>query len=319
MSSSVVRLWLRFWGRPVFALNGAPAVIARGLAIAGTLLLSSLWFGWSVFADTKVLRSDNLSAVWLHDYQLDTPPLELSMITHNGSGLSYNFDTDTLFAVVNNPTFIVEMDKSGQELRKIDLKGFDDTEGLVYLGGGRFAIVEEEHRGVVIVDIDESTEYLLRHHGQGLSFVFSHKKNKGFEGVAYNPFDGSLFVVNEKQPRALYRIDGAVAQSSNAVSISSPWSMEENSLDNKDLSGLHFHAHSGNLLLLSDDSKSITETSLSGNVISRLSLKSGRSGLDDAIPQAEGITMDAEGNLYVLSEPNLFYRFAPKLALAVTR
>ncbi|MBC3925309.1 SdiA-regulated domain-containing protein, partial [Pseudomonas lurida] len=35
----------------------------------------------------------------------------------------------------------------------------------------------------------------------------------------------------------------------------------------------------------------------------------GRHGLTKRVPQAEGIAMDDEGTLYLVSEPNLFYVF----------
>ncbi len=42
----------------------------------------------------------------------------------------------------------------------------------------------------------------------------------------------------------------------------------------------------------------------------------GNHGLTDDVPQAEGLAMDDRGSLYVVSEPNLFYRFSRALPAA---
>jgi uncharacterized protein YjiK len=34
--------------------------------------------------------------------------------------------------------------------------------------------------------------------------------------------------------------------------------------------------------------------------------------LKDDIPQPEGISMDSQDNIYLVSEPNLFYKFSKK-------
>ncbi|GAB3091092.1 YjiK family protein [Pseudomaricurvus hydrocarbonicus] len=290
-------------------VNQKSLILLISVAFTAAAWLSMAWWQEAVNK-----ASSQTPSVGLGGYSLVGPPVELTQMSYNASGITYSPETDSLFAIANNPTYIVELNKQGSELRKIPLHGYDDTEGLVFLGGGRFAILEEDTRSVVLVDIDPSTESLSREHGKIVSFPITYKRNKGFEGVAFNPQDQSLFVVNERQPRALYHIQGAVNPEAVNFSISSPWSLEENSLNKSDLSGLHFDQRTGHLLILSDESKSLTEANLNGEWVSRLSLSSSKAGFERGVPQAEGVTMDDDGMLYILSEPNLLYRLAPPSA-----
>lgn len=72
---------------------------------------------------------------------------------------------------------------------------------------------------------------------------------------------------------------------------------------------MQFDEGSGHLLALSDQSHLILELDITGWPIDKLSLKAGRHGLQKTVPQAEGVAMDDEGILYLVSEPNLFYIF----------
>ena len=54
----------------------------------------------------------------------------------------------------------------------------------------------------------------------------------------------------------------------------------------------------------------LLELDRSGHPISFLSLTGGLNGLEQGIKQAEGVTMDEEGNIYIVAEPNLFYMFS---------
>ena len=77
----------------------------------------------------------------------------------------------------------------------------------------------------------------------------------------------------------------------------------------RNLSALAVDPRTGHLLALSDQSKLLLELDSAGKPVSSLSLFAGRHGLSRNVPQAEGVASDNAGNLYLISEPNLFYVF----------
>ncbi len=80
----------------------------------------------------------------------------------------------------------------------------------------------------------------------------------------------------------------------------------------RDISSLSYDARTGHSLVLSDESRLLLELDAQGEPVSFISLVGGFNGLSDSIEQAEGVTMDAAGNIYVVSEPNLLYVFSKK-------
>jgi len=79
----------------------------------------------------------------LGGYELDISNSSVIDIDKDFSGLTYNTTTETFFGVNNNPPFVVELDNGGNFIRKIDLIGFSDTEGIVWIEGNQFLILEE--------------------------------------------------------------------------------------------------------------------------------------------------------------------------------
>lgn len=249
-------------------------------------------------------------SVGLEDYLLQAGPITIGHAVKNVSGLTYSLQTETLFLICNRPTQIIELDLQGQQQRVIDLQGFDDTEGIAHIRGNLFAVLEEQRRTICIIEIFPAATTIQRSDIDDITVVDSIPAgNKGLEGISYDPGGERFYVVKEKSPRKLYQVPWpATAQGS--PNISEPWDIQADSLSLTDLSGVYYHPHTGNLLILSDDSAAVAEVTLTGKEISRLSLqKGGPGGLPKDVPQAEGITMHPNGMLFICSEPDLFYRF----------
>jgi uncharacterized protein YjiK len=291
-----------------------PVVRGYSSLVKTIAVLLSLAIGSYVALDSARLfgKSDgapSLPSMRLGEYRLALPPIAVAGIKHNLSGLTFNPDTKTLFGVLNAPAVIVEFTREGEFLRYIELNGFDDTEAISYLGEGLFAIAEERRRMISLVQVDESTD--LVRYADVAHFLIDPEvsKNKGLEGLTYDPQSQMLFVVKERSPRRIYLVP-LPSLVAGAPRVFRAW--DPGAIGLRDLSGVQFQPGTGTLLIVSDESKEVVETTLSGEVISKLRLRSGHGGLPSEIEQAEGIAVDDQGTLFIVSEPNMLYVYAKR-------
>lgn len=249
----------------------------------------------------------------LQRYVLQGPPVVLGPAVRNASGLAYNAVSGTLFVVMNQPARLLEVALDGTLLRQIELDGFEDTEGVVWLGGERFALIEERRRLLNLLVVPPGASRIAYVDARRYLVDATEAGNKGLEGVGWDAARAHFHLAKEKRPRQLYRLQ-LPAQEGGSVRIDSPWDVQRYGLGLKDLSDLYHCDRTGNLLLLSDESHAVVEVDEHGRERSRLWLKKGHAGLDHSIKQAEGLVLDGRGTLYICSEPNLLYIFAPAAA-----
>lgn len=247
-------------------------------------------------------------ALWLPDYRVEIEARPLAGIAANVSGLTYDPDRRTLFAVTNARPGVIELSLAGDVLRRIPLSGIGDPEAIEYVGPGAYVLADERQQALVHVRIDEGTRAIDAGQAPRLALGIGRNGNKGFEGLAFDAASGRLFVAKERDPQRIYEVRGFPYAATAAVDIAED-KVRDASLPGSDLAGLHFDAASGHLLALSEESRRLVEFAADGRPLSSLSLAAGRSGLQRAVPQAEGVTLDEQGRLYLVSEPNLFYRF----------
>lgn len=247
----------------------------------------------------------------LKNYRVLRDGIEINGIQKDLSGITYNWDTDSLFAVVDETPEIFELNRQGVMRRKIKIVGLEDLEGICYLGQGRFAVVEERRMNIVFLKIDPGTLTLERADLKMIHPVPGEYDNQGFEGIAADVEKEILFVAKEHSPRKIIRISGIALETFSSVNtrVTNLWETEPKDLGLRDFAGLHFDAETDHLFILSDESRLIMEMTLRGIKVGTLELEKGSAALSADIPKPEGITMDRKGTIFIVSEPNLFYVF----------
>jgi len=225
----------------------------------------------------------------------------------NLSGLTWSSDTKTLFAVTNKLGEILELSVQGDLLRTINTRGIRDAEAIEYLGNNQFIVADERFQKIILLTIDKQTTFINAHQAPQLTVSELAKFNRGLEGLAYASKTQKIYAANESDPVRIYEINQFFKANQQAIIIYQ--ADKDKQLSLTDISGLHFHQTTAHLLVLSDESKLVLELSNTGQAISCLPLTSGHQGLTKTIRQPEGIALDDEDNLYIVSEPNLFYKF----------
>jgi uncharacterized protein YjiK len=287
------------------------------LAVCGALLIAA-WrlgafaLGYYWISMISQPAGATAASVWLPAYQVSINGRPVEGISENASGLTYNPRTGTLFTVINQPPNIAELTTDGKLVRSISLVGATDPEGITHVRDDHFILADEHEHQIYYIRIDASTTSVNLEGRPRIGLALDLKENLGFEGISWDSAGNRLFVTKEKSPLRVLEIGGLpelLDGSAIDLQIKEWKSPEAYSLFMTDLSSLTFHEPTGHMLLLSHESRLIVEYDKEGEPVSIMPLWKGWHGLRHFVPQAEGIAIGENGDLFLLSEPNLFYRF----------
>ncbi len=261
-----------------------------------------------IAAATSIAAPGAHAAINLGSY-IHSNSYNLPSQVSEASAVAYNRDSNSLFVIGDEGGAVVEISKTGQFISRMTFSGQytgvpsntePDTEGIAYLGNGKFAYAEER--------LQRAYEFTYTAGGNinrstlsGFSFSTT-VGNIGLEGITYDPLTDSLWGVKEKQLRAIYQMTNITGSGSSVVTTN-PFPLTNINL--VDFSDIYSVAGSiafaggtdqENFLLLSQESNSLIEIDRAGNVLSSISLAFlGRNTI-------EGVTMDDEGNIYLTAE-----------------
>lgn len=299
---------MRRWLRPQWWLLLCCVLVLFFLASAGqhNRLFERGWFNltqwWSGVAEESIDLGSYRALV-------QARPIEG---VQNVSALTYDPTRKTLFTVTNKQSEVLELSLDGRILRRIPMTGFGDPEAIEYISPGIYVITDENLQRLIKVRIADDTTFLDADDAEQMSLGIGigSSRNLGFEGLAYDSVGRRLFVAKERDPMLIYEVQGFPYEQDSSPEVHVVQNVKrDNGLFVRDLSSLQYDERSGHLLALSDESRLVLELDVEGRPLSSLSLRKGSAGLLKTVPQPEGLAMDDDGVLYLVSEPNLFYVF----------
>lgn len=252
-----------------------------------------------------------------------TPPDAVSLLAQEVSAVTYNPVTDSLFVVGDGGTSITQVSKTGELIDSMTLAAgsspqgteFYDTEGLTYVGGGdQFVFAEERDRQVSQFTYVAGTT--LERADVETVDLGTFEDNTGIEGLTYDPLTGGFVAVKEIAPEGIFQTDvdfaNGTASNGSASTVNSTNLFDPALLGLSDFADVYALSNipafdgldvEGDLLVLSQEQGRIVATDRTGAVSSSLTIATDP-GNPLTVPnqQHEGLTMDHEGNLYVVSE-----------------
>ena len=292
----------------------------RLLPALALLLATGAWAGGLFGLAAQILTIRDLAPdpfggrLDLGRYQVGIEARPISGLDENTSGLTFSSATGTLFTAINHPPVLAELTTDGRLLRQIPLTGAQDVEGITHIDGDRFIIVDEGKSRLNWITITAESQAIDLTDTPFITLDLDPMSNLGFEGLSWDQRRQELVLVQEMLPVRVLVVDGlerAVQGQGLGVTLSEwqPQSWAGHGVS--DLSSVTVHDRTGNMVLLSHMSSVLIEYDADGAPLSLLSLWAGRHGLQNSVPQAEGVAIGPDGEIYIVSEPNLFYRFDP--------
>ncbi len=243
------------------------------------LLLLFILSGWSLFfagdcsRRKPAPRLERLEMIRKHKLAIEEP-----------SGLTFTSSNNALLTVSDKTNNIYKISLTGGVQKTFPYTGYD-VEGITSAGktSGMW-IVEERVRDVVY--LNNRGDVVYQFHVD----IAKHRDNVGLEGIAYNPSNEHLYLLNEQNPGLLIETD----LSGNIL--------RKNKLNfANDYAGIFYEKKDNCLWIVSDESRSVSCCTLDGKLIKGYSIN---------VIKPEGIAVnpvtkeiyivsDATGELYV--------------------
>ena len=245
-----------------------------------------------------------------------------NLLAQEVSAVTYNWDLNSLFVVGDGGTAIVQVSKTGALINTMTLATgsspqgteFYDPEGLAYIGNGKFVMTEERDRRAVLFTY-VAGGILTRADAKTVT-LGTFVQNIGLEGLTYDPQTNGFIFAKEKDPLGIFQttidFENGTASNGSATTTNSTNLFDPALTGMSDLAdifalsnipGLNGLPNAGNLLVLSHEQAKIINISRSGTISSTLNIMSDPGNpLSLEAQQHEGLTMDHDGILYVVSE-----------------
>ena len=289
--------------------------------------------GWATYIGVRYYHAEQVAYRWLSGLAVKQAEWEKKITAEGGNtltgyatpdqptpvaglegkfaGLAYDPLQKKLWGVTNKPSAIVALSPDGKLLATYPIKGMSEVNGIAWMGGNRVALVNGRRSRIVLTEIPTTPQTLdvTRSFALVLRVREGDDANQGFNGLGYDLKRDRLYVSKEHSPRALYRISGLnylQSPDSRGLRIENISHWLDDVPFATDLSSVEADPTNGRVFLLSEESQMIIQLdgdSGQGRGMLSLSAKGGK-----PMPRPEGIATDDAGNLYIVSEPNLFYR-----------
>ncbi len=246
-----------------------------------------------------------------------------NLLCQEASGVTYNWDTDTLFIVGDGSRSITQVSKTGVLIDTMTLAlrtgapqgtDFYDLEGITYIGNNEFVVSEERDRQLVKISYTAGVTK-SRADAQTVK-LGTFVDNIGTEGMSWDPLTNGFIVMKEKSPIGIFQtaIDFVAGTASNGSNVTqnSTNLFDPALLGMTDVADVYAlsnlptmsgKAQEGNLLVIGQEDARVVNVDRSGNIHSSLQIVADPGSLISAPDQQhEGITMDRAGFIYVVNE-----------------
>ena len=201
------------------------------------------------------------------------------------SGLSINDSGTALYTVSDKTSIVYKLSLTGDVIETIDFKG-SNLEGVSTYTENKLLLAEESKKKIIVLD-------MLKGKSSKHKIVYkNYDRNSGIEGVTFDKNSNTIFILNEKNPGKLIRLQ-------NDFSVSAEYDLSFAA----DYSGVFYENSSNQLWILSDQNRTVNKCTLSGELIESFRIK---------VSQPEGIAVtdnhiyivcDEKAKLYVFKKP----------------